>query len=357
MAQSTAEIGRMLDSMREALAGAVADRHYLVHPELEARDGYRGRMKLREEAAHQLAFLAQAMSVSRPALFTDYLSWAGVMRAARGLGVDELAANLGFTTDVLKYCLSPEDASAACAYVEAGIAHLREVAPAAAQSAAGDEPLDRLARSYLHALLACQRHEAGRLILDAVDHGTPVKSLYLHVFQRALHEIGRLWQINRITVAQEHYCTAATQTIMSRLCPRIPAAPENSRRFVGACVSGELHDIGIRMVADCFEMEGWDVILLGASVPCPDLIRTLQDRRPDVVGISATIASHVGAVAQTVSMIRSTPGCQHMKTLVGGRPFLVVPDLWKEMNADGSGRDAQDAVDLANELLLGREVA
>ena len=40
-------------------------------------------------------------------------------------------------------------------------------------------------------------------------NGISVKDIYLHVFQSSLYEIGRLWQENKITVAQEHYCQYA----------------------------------------------------------------------------------------------------------------------------------------------------
>ena len=114
-----------------------------------------------------------------------------------------------------------------------------------------------LAVSYLNTLLAGDSHLANQLILDAVRHGFGVKDIYLHVFQPCQQEIGRLWQMNRISVAQEHFCTVVTQTIMSQLYPYIFATEKNGRRLVATSVSGELHEIGMRMVADFLEMEGW----------------------------------------------------------------------------------------------------
>jgi methanogenic corrinoid protein MtbC1 len=351
MEQSTTEIGRLLGQIREALAEAVVDRHYRLRPELEERYGERGRQKCREDAAYHLTHLATALAASRPSLFSDYVSWAKIMLAGRGVPVCDLADNLQVTTEVLKERLPARDASAACRYVEAAIADLPRMAAILPTCIAPDHPLTQLARSYLAALLACERHEASRLILDAVQNGAPIKDVYIHVFQQTQQELGRLWQINQITVAQEHFCTAATQMIMSQLYPRIFAGPRIGRCFVGACVSGDLHEIGMRMVADFFEMEGWDTVYLGASVPVPDLIRTLQDRKADVVGISATLTPHISAVARMVPAIRAAPSCRNIIILVGGYPFHVVPDLWKQVTADGTCPDARGAVDLANQLI------
>jgi methanogenic corrinoid protein MtbC1 len=348
MMRGMVEIGRKLGPMCETMADAVVARHYQLHPELESRYGQRGREKCRADAS---CHLAQALVSSEPVLFGNYVAWAKVMLAGRGIPASDLANNLQVTVDVLKDRLPVEEASAACRYIQDAIADLPGMASILPNCIAPDQPLAHLADSYLAALLACDRRKASRLILDAVEKGTPIKDVYIQVFEQSQHEIGRLWQINQITVAQEHYCTAATQMIMSQLYPQIFTGPRNGRCFVGACVGGDLHEIGMRIVADFFEMDGWDTVYLGASVPGPDLIRTVEDRNADVVGISATLTTHVGAVAQMISDIRAAPACRKIKILVGGHPFHVVPDLWKQVDADGTARDAQGVIELANQLM------
>lgn len=347
----TADTARTLDSMRAALADAIVERHYSLRPELEARHGERGRQNCREDAAHHLTYLARSLAASEPVLFREHIAWAKVMLAGRGVATRDLAESLHVTAEVLRERLPTVHAVAACHYLDAVSAELPEMAATLQSCFAPEQPLAELARSYLAALLACERQKATRLILDAVEAGAPIKQVYIHVFQRSQQEIGRLWQVNQITVAQEHYCTAATQMIMSQLYPRIFAAPRIGRSFLGTSVSGDLHEVGIRIIADFFEMDGWDTIFLGANVPGPDLIRTLQDRKPDVLGISATLTPHVAAVARTIAEVRGAPGCSDMKIIVGGYPFLVAPALWREIGADGTSPDAQGVVELCSRLL------
>ena len=71
--------------------------------------------------------------------------------------------------------------------------------------------------------------------------------------------------MNLLSVAQEHYCTAATQLVMSQLYPRIFSTERRGRTLVAARVADDLHEIGLRMVADFFEMEGWDTFYVGAT--------------------------------------------------------------------------------------------
>ena len=129
------------------------------------------------------------------------------------------------------------------------------------------QPNSALLDRYVRARSTPIAKPPGRFVLDAVNSGVPVRDIYLQVFQPAQYEIGRLWQTNRISVAQEHYCTAATQLIMSQLYPLIFSSPRNGLRMVAACVQGDSHELGLRMVSDFFELEGWDTLFLGASTP------------------------------------------------------------------------------------------
>ena len=212
-------------------------------------------------------------------------------------------------------------------------------------------PLSDLAQRYLGALLEGRRRKAGRLILDAFESGTPVADIYLNVFQPVQHEVGRLWQLNEISVAQEHYCTAATQLVMGQLYPHIFSGERAGRTFVAACIGGDLHEIGLRMVADFMEMAGWDTYYLGADVPTDAIVRTLAERGADVLGISVTMPFHLAAAERLIAAVRAREATRDVKILVGGMPFNALPMLWQKTGADGFARDAQQAVQVAVSLV------
>lgn len=212
-------------------------------------------------------------------------------------------------------------------------------------------PLTEPAQSYLTALLNTDRAQATHLIMDAVARGVSIKTIYLDIFQAALYEIGRLWQTNHISVAQEHFCTAATQMIMAQLYPHIFNTKRVGRRMVATCVNGELHEIGIRMVADFFEMEGWDTYYVGANLPVQDIISTLEAQEVHLLCISATMQSSIVAAQEIIEAVRASDAGQPVKILVGGSAFLQHEDLWLKIGADGFGRTAADALSLATQLV------
>lgn len=217
----------------------------------------------------------------------------------------------------------------------------------------GSTQTQRLARRYLDALLGGRRQEASQLVLRAVQEGASVRAIYLEVFQPALYEVGRLWQQNEISVAEEHFFTAATQLAMSQLYPYIFTPERKDLAMVAACVGDELHEVGVRMVADFFEMEGWDSYYLGANVPAGAILDALRERRPQVLAVSATMSYHVGNVRRLIAQVRELPDVAATKILVGGWCFRAVPTLWKEVGADGFASDAGGAVDAALALLPG----
>jgi MerR family transcriptional regulator, light-induced transcriptional regulator len=341
----------VIQAQQEELIEAVMAEVSARRPELDARYGARGRAACLEDTRYHLRYLATAMGAAQSVLFADYISWVQATLAARGISADDLAATLECLRDILVPRLPEALRVLARTTLAAGLGQLPQaLAPLPPMSAEG-EPLVDLARDYLDALLHGERPRAFRLILDAVQAGVELRLLYLHVFQRTQHELGRLWQLNHIGVAHEHYCTAATQLLMAQLYPAILATARTGRRFVAACVTGELHELGTRMVADLLELEGWDTYYLGANTPADSVVRMVVDRQAHVVGISATMPFHVSAVAALVAAVQSAEACKAVKVLVGGYPFTRAPDLWQCVGADGYARDAQEAVDVANRLV------
>ncbi len=330
-------------------------RQYEEQPEIWEPYGQRGRAHSLQDAAWNLSYLAESLLAGEPGLFASYCAWLKVLFTGLGFPEQAMADTLAWTREALSEGLPTGGVPVAIEYLEAGLNWAQDVPPELPSFLRADAPLAKLARQYLDALLRGERHAASRLVLEAVEGGTSVKDIYLYVFQPCQHEIGRLWQMNRIGVAQEHFCTAATQLIMSQLYPYIFATDRVGRRLVATCVGGELHEIGVRMVADFFEMAGWDTYYLGANSPQESILSAVEERGADVLGISATMTFHVGAVRELIEATKSAGLGENggVRILVGGYPFNIAPRLWQQVGADGHGQDAQQALAIANRLVGG----
>ncbi len=63
--------------------------------------------------------------------------------------------------------------------------------------------------------------------------------------------------------------------------------------------------------------------------------------------------SQIGDVTAMIRAVRLDVRTRNVKVVVGGRPFLVAPDLAVVVGADGWARDARTAVDVCNRLVGG----
>lgn len=336
---------------RQAIAQAVVARQYDRQPELRHRYGESGAAKCVQDTEYHLAYLAVAVKFSSPALLKDYIGWVKTVLTVRNIHLEDVENNLVCLWAVLQEQLPEGSAAAAQPYIENAF-RVQPQGPSDLPTLLGsDDALTALARQYLQALLRAERHEASRLIREAFQGGATVTDLYLQVFQRCQREIGRLWLLNQVTVAQEHYCTAATQFVMAQLYPYLFALPKNGHCLVATSVAGELHEVGLRIVTDLFEANGWNTVYFGANVPAQSLIQTFGQHRPDVLAISVTMAYHLPAVEELIALVRSATDGPAVKIMVGGYPFNVDPELWRRVGADAYAADASEALQTANRLL------
>ena len=201
--------------------------------------------------------------------------------------------------------------------------------------------------AYLAALRAGDRHAAYRALDVALDDGRELGQVYLDVVQPAMREIGRLWQEDELTVAEEHLATAITESAMSRMFERVFVWRDlRTPRLLAACAEEERHQMGLRMLCDLLELAGWETTYLGASVPIESLVDLVRKHQPAAVAISATIAPHVPRVRDAIRAIRSAPLPSQPVIAVGGRVFLNDPPLAERVGADFTAADAAEAVRL-----------
>ena len=203
--------------------------------------------------------------------------------------------------------------------------------------------------AYLDALRRGDRRAAFRVLDEAVDGGMNLREAYIGVVQPAMREIGRLWQENQLTVGEEHLATAITEAAMSRLFERVFVWRDvRTPRLLAACAAEERHQMGLRMLCDLLELDGWETTYLGAAVPIESLVDLVRKHDPDVVAISATIAPHIPRVRDAIAAIRAATLPRQPVIAVGGRVFLADRTLAERIGADLTANDAWEAVGILN---------
>jgi methanogenic corrinoid protein MtbC1 len=351
MSTRNSSVSEAIGRKRIALAEAMVARKHRQQPEVLKSFGEEGRASRVQDYGNHLAYLKESISKEDPSVFSDYILWLKDLIMASKTRDDSIQTTLDLIHATLRDSLPDEMHDLLDQYMQTARGALEYETTAEPSWFRDDSPLFGLATQFLDALLKGDRHAADNMIMNAVDRGIEIRDIYLQVLQRSQYEIGRLWHRNEITVGQEHYCSMATQLIMSRLYPYIFSSERIGRKLVLACVSGELHEIGARMVADFFELEGWDTYYLGANTPRASILSALKTNGAHVLGVSVTMQFHGTSLRELISYIREHPEADAVKILVGGYALRNSEDSWRELGADGFGADAEQAVRTANDLL------
>lgn len=340
----------LLDSAARALASDAAERLLEARPDLCARfepDPFAGWM---EHFTGRVAQLASALGVGAPEVFAADMAWSRSVFAARGVPEADLLASLDALEGAVGESL-PGDAAKACAacFVAARTRLSQPLDEPPALRA--DAPSGRLAAEYLEAALEGDRRRAVERILRAVEEGADAREVYLDALVAAQREIGRMWHAGEITIAEEHAATATTELAMSLLHPRLRRVEPHGKTAIAAGVSGNAHRLAVRIVADMLECDGWRVVDLGADLPARDIVQAAADFRADLVCLSATLSTHLRALREVVAGLRKAPPTSGVKILVGGQAIDAAPEVWRDLGADASARDAMEAQRIARRLV------
>ena len=215
----------------------------------------------------------------------------------------------------------------------------------------GLEPLSQLAQIYLNSLVAGNWQTARKLIIDSVQSGAAVRDIYLKVFEPTLKEVGKLWEEGKLTVAVEHFYSNITSQIMAELNAYRDLKEKNGFVVAAVVAAGEHHEIGMRMVVDFLEMEGWSVYYLGTHISNSDVVNAIRISHADILAVSSTLDFGLEAVADLMRTIRSDESTKHVKILVGGQAFSRKDGLWVAQKADGIAHSAEQAVTIAKSLV------
>ena len=178
---------------------------------------------------------------------------------------------------------------------------------------------ESLYENYRSALLAGKRSECSQMVQELLDSDIDLKQLYSQLFQRSMYRVGELWETNQISVANEHLATSITESLLNLCYPAVFGTDRIGRKAVISCSANEFHQVGGKMVADILELNGWDGHFLGANTPPEDMAQFIQDTKPDLVGLSLSILSHIDHLKTSIEAVKTD--FPNMDLLIGGQAF------------------------------------
>ena len=331
-------------ALRAPAIDEVCDKFYQRYPQLLETFGERGVKATRQDIGYTLDFLRPALEFGQLQPFTDYLAWLAEVLTSRGVAV-------GMVQDMLEWLAQFFAARAPKELGALAAGALRESMAALQVRIAGESPIDRCMPEAWpdtlpmeQALLAGDLERARAIVKAQRAAGNSILDIEIHLIQTALYQVGRDWQQNKVTVAQEHLATSTAIALMAAEFDAHDIGEANGKSVICACIEGNNHEVGLRILADAFTVNGWDVIYLGRNCPVADLMQSVRDSAPNLVCLSISMADQLPTARWVINQLRSTLGGQGPAIMIGGLAVNAHPPISGELGADLTAPDARSAI-------------
>jgi len=191
---------------------------------------------------------------------------------------------------------------------------------------------------------------AHEIVQKAIDTGVNPKTILDDGLFPGFNLQGERFSEQIIFIPEMLITARAMKAGLALIRPLLAAQAEKPvGTFVIGTVLGDMHDIGQTIVTIMLENAGFRVINLGTDTHPDKFIDAATREKADLVGFSALLSTTIYYQKVTIEEF-SKAGLRHkVKILVGGAP---TSQQWAdEIGADGWGRDAMLAVQLAKKLV------
>ena len=328
---------------------AAVDSALEAQPERAALIGANPLTTAFDNHANHWRFMSNVFRLNSAQLLARVLPWVYRVYTARGFSLDYFPFVLRTYRAAVMEQLAPEYAWPIAAVYQ-GVLKQHELI---AQLAASDEPRPLVEARWLtrmeefrDVLLAADSRRALALTEQWVKDAADIASFLQLVVTGAMIEIGRQWEKNEISVAQEHLASSLANRVIATLYPKIVEVEPHRGRALVSCAANEFHELGSRMFADLLELDGWDVQYLGANTPVADLVAMVKSDPVHFVALSVAMPFNLDGAAAAIAELREVKPAPP-KILLGGRAFSLSSDLWKAVGGDAYRPTAEAGVAVA----------
>jgi MerR family transcriptional regulator, light-induced transcriptional regulator len=145
---------------------------------------------------------------------------------------------------------------------------------------------------FIQALIDNDRIHALSLLNDHLSKNS-IESTIENLFLQNLRNIGNLWWMNKITVADEHVASANLLNLAHYMFSTLTPSDKIGKKICVSSVPGDQHSIGIELLSLYLEYKGWTVMFLGSSMPQHDLLKELATFKPDALIVSVSMLAFV----------------------------------------------------------------
>lgn len=198
--------------------------------------------------------------------------------------------------------------------------------------------MNRMAEEFISILETEDRAKALEYIIGKLESGEAgIVEIYEEVLAKSLNEM-KLIGDEKTDIWKEHVRSSIIKTIVENCYPYVVKERERKAshpkliKVAVVCPVDEYHEIGARMIADYFTINGYDTTFVGSNTPKEVFVAGIHVDKPNYVAISITNPYNLVSARNTIELIKKAD--HSVKILAGGSALSKLHDKASSLGAD-----------------------
>lgn len=200
------------------------------------------------------------------------------------------------------------------------------------------EHIQEISLKFENALLSLNKIEARQLLLNETKQDTT--ELINKIVIPALERIGNAWQEGMLALSQIYMSGRICEQLIDEILPPSSSKRKDQPRM-GIAVLNDYHFLGKRIVYSQLRSAGYSILDYGRKT-VDELVESIKKDKLEIIFISTLMYPSALSVKDLKNELMTQ--APHVKIIVGGAPFNMDLELWKEVGADAMGHDAKEAL-------------
>ena len=157
-----------------------------------------------------------------------------------------------------------------------------------------------------------------------------------------MHDIGHMWQYNKISVAKEHLATNLTHEIIDRFFFQRVKNESDKPMALISTIGDETHNLGVKIVGEFLSLKNFDVKNLGSKISNKELIHSIYELKPKLLILSVTLISNLDRLQKVVTELKSDKNVFDGLIIVGGQALFKGEETVEIKGADFIAKDLKE---------------
>lgn len=190
-----------------------------------------------------------------------------------------------------------------------------------------------------------------KLCLKAIKKGLSANEVIINGLLKGMRVVSKKYEKREYFVPDVLMAARAFETGFKVLSPYLKLKESRAKgKVVLGVVQGNLQTIGKDVVATFLKATGFEVYDLGVDVPPKDFIRKVQEVHADILACSVFVTTTIDNLKRVIEGLREAGIRDKIRVMVGGA--ALNPKIAKEVGADAYGKDATEAVKIAEKFMM-----